>query len=54
MKEKCPKCGSELISTQYVTSEDRLKKTCERCGYWWHEEGEDTKDKDVQIPKQSS
>lgn len=44
MKDKCSKCGSELISTRYSVASNRLKKTCGRCEYFWYEPPEDYKD----------
>lgn len=36
-KSKCSKCGSGLISTQYDGNRDELKRTCQRCEYFWYE-----------------
>lgn len=49
--DKCPKCGSGSISTQYETSPDRLKKVCGRCGYYWHEDCEDCLDNQIAKEK---
>lgn len=41
-KAKCPKCGSELISTHFNPA-GWMERKCGRCGYWWHEEPLDKK-----------
>lgn len=33
----CEKCGCQFIRVRYDAMRDRLRKTCERCGYAWDE-----------------
>lgn len=38
-KTKCPKCGNEYITTEFLRDivGGTIKRTCGRCGYWWEE-----------------
>ena len=44
----CPKCGNEFVTDKYTNKGfEAIQRTCDRCGYVWHERVLETNNKEV-------